>query len=477
MNDIAENQDVIIHKARSRIGSILNGKYRLDHLLGVGGTAAVYAATHRNGNRVAIKILHSHLSFDGAVAGRLQQEGYVANLIEHPGALRVMDDDRTEDGSLYLIMELLQGEGLDTRLRRKNGCLPPPEALGIIASVLDVLAAAHARGVVHRDVKPDNIFITREGDIKVLDFGLARLLDAGAGLTGRTGSGMLFGTPGFMAPEQALGRVEEIDARTDVWAVGATLFTLVTGRLVHEAATANEQLVKAATRSAPSLVTVMPGADAGLAAVVDGALAFQRNSRWQSALEMQEAVRTAAATMGMPAEAPLRGPRLSIEVDLDAMRAANPGGGPWRTTFPSVPPVGQEQIATVLSYPPPRGRLGVGMLVAAVAALVVGWLALRGSQPQPPEPMAEVPPVTALPAPPPADPMAVVPVPAVPADIPEIAEEPEPEPAAVEAPPAEKRPRARLGRRTSHKATRQPPPAAAASPVSVGDDDMWDRRE
>jgi eukaryotic-like serine/threonine-protein kinase len=508
MNDIAEKQeqntqDVIVHKARSRVGAILNGKYRLDLLLGVGGTAAVYAATHRNGNRVAIKVLHGHLSFDGAVAGRLQQEGHVANLIEHPGALRIMDDDRTEDGAVYLIMELLDGEGLDARLRRKGWRLPAAEALGIASSVLDVLAAAHAKGVVHRDIKPDNIFITRNGDIKVLDFGLARLVETPSPM-GRTNSGVLFGTVGFMAPEQALGRLDEIDGRTDVWGMGATLFTMVTGRLVHEAVSVNEQLVKAATRSAPALASVLPGVDEGLAAVVDGALAFQRNNRWQSAQEMQEAVRTAAATMGFPHGATLRGPRLSIEMDIDTIRRLGGGAGPWRTTMPSVPPVGPAATTTVLSYPRPPRRFGVGLLVAAVAACVGGWLVLRGAGVNLPLVAAPAVPVRPVAL----DPMAVMPVPALPNEMPEEppVSDPEAKPAEPEelaavpvAAPAE-RPRAdkaRVGRRAARKArlharasaqqaaaaakpAETPPaaeaPAAAATPPAISDE-MWDRRD
>jgi hypothetical protein len=475
-------QDVIIHKARSRVGAILNGKYRLDLLLGVGGTAAVYAATHRNGNRVAIKVLHGHLSFDGAVAGRLQQEGYVANLVDHPGALRIMDDDRTEDGAVYLIMELLDGEGLDARLKRKGWRLPPTEALGIAAAVLDVLAVAHHKGVVHRDIKPDNIFITRNGDIKVLDFGLARLVE-NPGPMGRTNSGVLFGTVGFMAPEQALGRLDEIDGRTDVWGMGATLFTMVTGRLVHEAPSINEQLVKAATRTAPPLASVMPGVDEGLAAVVDGALAFQRGNRWQTAHEMQEAVRTAAATMGYPEGAPLRGPRLSIEMDLDAVRRLGGAAGPWRTTMvPSFPPLGPAATTTVLSYPRPPRRFGAGLMVAVVAAGVGGWLMWRGGQraqegisaasaastpARPPslDPTAVLP-MPAVPNEMPAEPVASAPAPA-PAPTPPTAEPAQP-PAVAASPPAKARPqKARAGRRAVRKPRSHPRDGAATTAVAA----------
>jgi serine/threonine protein kinase len=366
----AERHDGLTAAALRRVGSILNNKWRLDVLLGVGGSAAVYAATHRNGNRVAIKLLHAHLSLDEVIRERLQQEGYAANLIDHPGAVRILDDDRAEDGSVFLVMELLAGEGLDVRLKRKGWRLPRAEALGITFGLLDVLAAAHDKGVVHRDIKPDNIFVTREGQIKVLDFGIARVLDLPPGAN-RTRNGALFGTLGFMAPEQALARSHEIDARTDIWAVGATLFTLVSGRLVHEAPTANEQLVNAATRAAPPLDSVLPEVDALLAVLVDRALAFHPQERWQSAGEMQEAVRQVALAAAGPQAMPLlQGPRISVEVDLEAVGQVR---GRWASSsMPAVPPsIIREAPAPTMMLSPRAGQRRGGTWVALAAALLL----------------------------------------------------------------------------------------------------------
>ena len=365
----AEGHDGLTEAALRRVGGIINNKWRLDVLLGVGGSAAVYAATHRNGNRVAIKMLHAHLSLDEVIRTRLQQEGYAANLIEHPGAVRILDDDRSEDGSVFLVMELLAGESLDARLKRKGWRLPRAEALGITFGLLDVLTAAHAKGVIHRDIKPDNVFVTREGQIKVLDFGIARVLDLPPGVN-RTRNGALFGTLGFMAPEQALARSQEIDARTDLWAAGATLFTLLSGRLVHEAPTANEQLVNAATRHAPPLGAVIPDVDPLLAALVDRALAFRREDRWQSAPEMQDAVREVAAADSGPLGAPiLQGPRVSVEVDLEAVGEAR---GRWASSSFSAlqPSIVREAVAPTIILSQPRQRSG-GFVMVAVAAVVV----------------------------------------------------------------------------------------------------------
>jgi serine/threonine-protein kinase len=282
-------------RAQRRVGAVLRGKYTLERVLGVGGMAVVYLGVHRNGSRVAVKVLHPELSVDDDLRARFVREGYVANSIGHDGAVRVIDDDVAEDGAAFLVMELLLGETLERRRTRRGGRLPPGEVLALAHQLLDVLAAAHAQGVVHRDVKPENLFLTRVGALKVLDFGIARFRDA-SDPTG-TITGARLGTPAFMPPEQALGRTQEIDARADVWAVGAPLFTLLSGHLVHEAPSAAELVVRTATQPARSLAKVAPRAPAAVVALVDRALAFAREDRWQSAREMAEAVAEAYATL------------------------------------------------------------------------------------------------------------------------------------------------------------------------------------
>ncbi|MCU0657900.1 MAG: serine/threonine protein kinase [Polyangiaceae bacterium] len=218
------SEDPVEARARSRIGRLLRDKWKLERLLGVGGMAAVYAATHRNGSKAAVKVLHLELSLDPKMRERFLREGYVANTVDHPGAVRVLDDDRDDDGSVFLVMELLDGESLEARQARLGGHLPPEEALLLMDQLLAVLAAAHARGIVHRDIKPENLFLRTDSELKLLDFGIARLRDNSASAT-RTG--MTMGTPAFMAPEQALGQSERIGPPSDLWAVGATLFSLL----------------------------------------------------------------------------------------------------------------------------------------------------------------------------------------------------------------------------------------------------------
>jgi len=159
-----------------------------------------------------------------------------------------------------------------------------------------VLAVAHDAGVIHRDLKPGNLFITDEGDLKVLDFGLARVRDA-AQAVGATTTGAVLGTPAFLPPEQAAGRTRQIDGQTDLWATGATMFTLLTGKTVHEGESAQHLVVLAATQPPRSLASVLSGADDELVRVVDRALAFDKKDRWSSAREMKAAVASVTAKL------------------------------------------------------------------------------------------------------------------------------------------------------------------------------------
>ncbi len=278
-------------KARERIGQTIGRKWHVDRLLDVGGMAAVYAATHRNGNRVAIKVLHPSYAAQNDARQRFLEEGYVANKVGHPGAVAVTDDDVLDDGTPFIVMELLDGESLEARLK-KRAVLAPPAVLFIADKVLDVLASAHDKGIVHRDIKPANVFLTRDGGVKVLDFGLARVRErAFQGSLTRTG--MVVGTASYMPPEQARGKRDMIDARTDIWAVGATMFKALSGRHVHEGDTVNERLLAAMSQKARSIATLMPDLAPPIVEVVDRALAFQKADRYRDARAMQSGLRRA----------------------------------------------------------------------------------------------------------------------------------------------------------------------------------------
>jgi len=280
-------------RARARIGQVLRGKWRLDSLLGVGGMAAVYAATHRNQKRGAVKILHAEVAAQPDAQQRFVREGYVANSVDHEGVVSVLDDDVSDDGCAFLVMELLKGESVSTVAERWPGeRVPAVDVLQIADELLDILAAAHQRGIVHRDLKPENLFLTHDRKLKVLDFGIAKLHELSYGGS-KTATGTLMGTPAFMPPEQALGEWSRVDARSDLWAVGATMFNLLTGKPLHDADTMQKLLLAHMTKPPPPLLSVDRTLPPEVGAIVDRALAFQQEQRFPDARSMQAAVRAA----------------------------------------------------------------------------------------------------------------------------------------------------------------------------------------
>ncbi len=359
---MSERAPSLTERAQRRVGTVLAGKWSIQRLIGVGGTAAVYVGLHRNNKRAAIKVLHPELSVDPDIRTRFLREGYVANTVGHPGAVRVDDDDVTGDGAVFLVMELLDGETVNARWSRKSRRLDQAEVLWIGEQVLDVLAAAHDKGIVHRDIKPENLFITRDGVLKVLDFGIARLRDPDARTT-TTRSGMSMGTPAYMAPEQARGRWEEVDARTDLWAVGAVLFALLTGRLVHEADTANEALAMAMTHEARPIRELCPDVPDSVAVVIDRALAHHQRRRFGSAVEMRDALRE--GMRGLPVQTPA----LSIP-DGDETRASAQG-----TTSAAL------RVSHRRSITPGRSGWWLALLGAALLLAAFATLALTRHRP------------------------------------------------------------------------------------------------
>ncbi len=312
----AHEQRVV--RARARVGSVLNDKYRLDRVLGVGGMAAVYSATHlRNASRIAVKLLHPEMAVDTNIRGRFLREGYAANSVEHPGTVRILDDDIAEDGSVFLVMELLEGETLDHRWERSGRRLGAREVARLMYQVLDVLGAAHAKGIVHRDIKPENLFLTRGGTLKVLDFGVARLIEAPVTAT-RPGGGII-GTPAFMAPEQVLGKA--VDPQSDLYAVGATAFTLLSKRYVHDAENAAEMMVIVGSRPARSLALVSPDLPPALTEVIDRALRFEKSERWADARTMKAAF---ASAYRKAFDAPMPGTEDAEEAEDESPQSAQP---------------------------------------------------------------------------------------------------------------------------------------------------------
>ncbi len=317
--------------ATQRVGTTLKGKWHLDALLGVGGMATVYAATHRNGQRAALKILHGDFARDRAIIDRFLKESYVSNKIGHEACVRVLDDDVTDEGEPFLIMELLEGKTVGQLWKSHGRRMPLLKALEIAEAVCDCLQACHAVGVIHRDLKPANVFMTNEGQVKVLDFGVAQFHDAGSE---RTVAGTALGTPSYMSPEQAMGLSKDLDGRTDLFSVGAMLHAMITGQRINQGRTEAEALVVASTTPVPSVARIAPDLPIELIQLIDRSLAFDRRNRYGDAREMQQAIAEVLGSLS-------RGVRLPDSVSPQAapsVRPSVPAAGPGASRPPSQVP-------------------------------------------------------------------------------------------------------------------------------------------
>jgi serine/threonine-protein kinase len=206
-------------------GTVLGGKYRIGRKIGSGGIGVVYAAEHVTlGHEVAVKVLRGAAARDGGEIARLRREAYIQVHIEHPNVARVLDLDQMPDGSIYVIMERLVGRSLADKLAR-DGVLAPGFAVPVFIDVCRALHAAHKKGVIHRDLKPGNIFLCDDGVAKVLDFGMSKLASAES----LTQAGYTLGTPEYMAPEQCIGA--QVEPRTDIYALGVMMYEALTGEL------------------------------------------------------------------------------------------------------------------------------------------------------------------------------------------------------------------------------------------------------
>ena len=281
--------------AAKRVGTVLNGTWTLQSVIGSGGTSWIYAAEAVWGDRAAVKILHSGLASVQQIVDRFVRESKIANRINHKGVVHIIDDGVMENGTPFLVMDLLEGETLDYRAGRKGGRLPIPEVMWAADQVLDVLYAAHKLGIVHRDVKPENIFLTNDRKIKLLDFGIARLKDHVSDEATQVGT--LLGTLDFMPPEQARGEINDVGIQADLWAVGATMFRLLSGRNVHEEKGIIEQIQASMSKSAPGLLEVAPDVPESIALMVDYALKFDAPQRWPNARAMRNALMVSNAVL------------------------------------------------------------------------------------------------------------------------------------------------------------------------------------
>ncbi len=371
-------------RGRPAIGEVIDGKYKLTGLLGEGGTGIVYEAEHE-GKSVALKVIHGHLLTDKQIRGRFVREAKILRRLSGPHLLPVLEfgevADPKEPGSslLYLALEKVDGRGLD-QILREEGPPPLPRVFDFALQITDALASAHGQGVIHRDLKPANVLLEGDTKVVVVDFGMAKIMTGGGtgGTTELTAHNMVFGTPEYMAPEQARG--DELDARCDVYAVGIILYELLTGAVPFKATTPLGVLTAQLTADPPPPREKAPerAISAALNAVVLHALAKDPEARYPSAAALAGALKSARDKPNdVDAVAPSNFGRQSL------MHAATvPAPEPNAPSKPTPVPV-RTSIRTPTPAPaaprPASKALWVGLWIAAVGiGIAIGvWLSLR----------------------------------------------------------------------------------------------------
>jgi len=298
-------------EADTGIGRTIGGKYRIDALLGRGGMGRVYRATDVGLDRpVAVKMLDSALLADPTMAKRFQREARAATRLRHPNSVAVMDFGQTDDGQMYLVMELVGGRSL-TRLIADEFPVAHERVVRIGAQILAALSEAHAHGVLHCDLKPENVMVESRRDeadaVKVLDFGVAKIAEGGPALSRLTQIGSVCGTPGYMSPEQARG--ETLDPRTDLYSVGVILYELVTGKLPFDAETPIGLITRALTERPPRPSVRRPDVRVPIAleALIMRTLSTDRDDRPASAEEFRESLLASIDASRGPAPAKSQG--------------------------------------------------------------------------------------------------------------------------------------------------------------------------
>ena len=266
-------------------GELIQSRYRLNRLLGAGASGAVWAARNELIDRdVALKIMRPEVAEDAVALQRFFNEAKASGRVRSSSIVEILDLGQAEDGSPFLVFELLLGEGLDARLKRE-GTIPPEQLLELMIGVAKALDLAHSQGIIHRDLKPANIFLHRmpSGDpvAKILDFGISKVFDTGQNFS-LTRTGMVVGSPAYMSPEQAAGR-EDIDGRADLWSLGVVMFEALTGTLPYEAANYNALMVRILTQDSDPIQTRKTDLPQPLCAIVDACLRRERDQRTQSA--------------------------------------------------------------------------------------------------------------------------------------------------------------------------------------------------
>src|SRR5256884_9863155 len=330
--------EVLEEDPSSLIGSVLDGQYQIEVVLGKGGMGAVYRARHiLLGDRVAIKVLPPEMRSNTEWLRRFQREGQAARRFRHPNAVTVYDLRTSGDGTIYLVMEYVEGNTLDAELR-KHGRFPPADAVAVLDPIMSVLNAAHDMGVVHRDLKPENIMIGKpstggEPVVKLLDLGIAKLREvAGAEKTGNTNltiAGQMLGTPYYMSPEQ-WGELpddgnSEIDGRADIYSLGVVFYELISGQRPFSGVTMAELRRQHVSVLPKPLHEVDASVPESFSKAIARSIAKDRSKRQATANELQDEMIEALSAQGIPTIVSL--------ADI-SLTPAEPGAGRGVTTSP-----------------------------------------------------------------------------------------------------------------------------------------------
>jgi beta-lactam-binding protein with PASTA domain/tRNA A-37 threonylcarbamoyl transferase component Bud32 len=346
------------------VGRLLEGRYAVEAFIAHGGMATVYLATdNRLERRVAVKVMHAHLSDDPETVARFEREARAAARLSSPDVVAVYDQG-TDNGRAFLVMEFVPGANL-RHVVRDRGRLTPGEALAVMDHVLAALAAAHSAGLVHRDVKPENVLVTADGRVKVADFGLARAV---AGSTVTTTGSVLLGTAAYLAPEQF--EHGTADARSDVYSAGVLLFELLTGTTPFEADSTFALLKRHANEDIPAPSTRAAGIPPQVDALVTWATSRDPQQRPADAGELHDSLIDVRDRLGLHGGVP------PLPVTLTARLIDQTGARPkdvTRTIVGGRPPVGG---ATAAVRRPRRRRRG--LIIAGIVALVVALSAVAG---------------------------------------------------------------------------------------------------
>jgi serine/threonine protein kinase len=389
------------------LGSVLDGRYRIDAVLGSGGMGRVYKGEHTGiGRTVAIKVLHATLGRSKEATQRFQREAIASGRLDHPNIVDVSDFGVLDDGAMYMVMEALEGESLGTRIERDKR-IPWPEALVIIKSVLAGLRHAHDKGVVHRDIKPDNIYLARkEGEqvVKILDFGIAKLYAGTADDPASTRAGLTVGTPAYLSPEQAVGGA--ITPAADLYSTSVVLYEMLTGRPPFDDPDPLAMLRAHVSQDPPPFSEVAPGLQvpAGLEELLQRGLAKVSGERISSAVDyakqIDEVMRGGGvtATPAMDPQASLAipaGPHAPLATPMPSSFTPYPTPNPFTQELGTAPtaqmtpmstartaraatPIPRHTSIAEIGEPIPRKWLVVGAVVVVVGLVIAAALLLFG---------------------------------------------------------------------------------------------------